>query len=223
MKKAIAGALLLLSVLAAASAGAARASGSAAEAALKSHVLSVRPWSDVELRNLSLDARPPAGPPRRIVVRKGLPGPTVFSMEYADGSVVAAKADVVAFDEIVVSTRRLWRDRPVAEEDVSLARAEIGKVPAGAFHDPLEVVGKVMNRSIGPGLPVLSKHLAGSKLVKRGRKVTLVAERGGVRISTGGETRENAYVDDAVKVVNLASKKTVTGILIDETTVRVDF
>jgi len=80
-----------------------------------------------------------------------------------------------------------------------------------------------MNRTIGPGLPVLSKHLAGSKLVKRGRRVTLVAERGGVRIATGGETRENAYVDDAVKVLNLASKKTVTGILVDENTVRVDF
>lgn len=223
MKKAIAGALLLLSVLAAASAGAADASGPSPGAALKSHVLSVRPWSDVELRNLSLDAQPPAGPPRRIVVRKGLPGPTVFSMEYGNGFVVTAKADVVAFDQIVVSTRRLWRDRPLAEEDLAFSRVEIGKIPAGACHEPQELIGKVMNRTIGPGMPVLSKHLAGSKVVKRGRKVTLVAESGGVRIATAGETRENAYVDDAVKVVNLASKKTVTGILIDETTVRVDF
>jgi len=60
-------------------------------------------------------------------------------------------------------------------------------------------------------------------MVKRGRKVTLVAEGGGMRIATHGETRENAYVDDAVKAVNLASKRTVTGILVDENTVRVDF
>jgi flagella basal body P-ring formation protein FlgA len=53
--------------------------------------------------------------------------------------------------------------------------------------------------------------------------VTLVAESGGVRISTMGETRENAYIEDAVKVTNLSSKKTVTGILIDENTVRVAF
>ena len=44
-----------------------------------------------------------------------------------------------------------------------------------------------------------------------------------MRIATSGETRENAYVDDVVKVVNLASKKTVTGILVDENTVRVDY
>jgi len=223
MTNARAVALFLLAVLAAAAPGAARASGPSVEAALKSHVLSVRPWSDVELRNLSLDAQPPAEPPRRIVVRKGLPGPTVFSLEYGGGLLVTAKAEVVAYEEIVVSSRRLWRDRPIAEEDLSLSRTEIGKAPAGAFHDPREVVGKVMNRTIGPGLPVLSKHVAGSKLVKRGRRVTLVAESGGVRIATGGETRENAYVDDAVKVVNLSSKKTVTGILVDENTVRVDF
>lgn len=215
--------LPLLLALAAVAAGAAHAAGSSTGEVLKEHVLSVRPWSDVELRNLSLDAQPPPGAPRRVVVRKGLPGPTVFSLEYGDGTVVTAKADVAGYEEIVVSTRRLWRNRPLSEEDLALSRVNVGKVPAGACHEPQDIVGKVVTRSIGPGMPVLSKHLAGSKLVKRGRKVTLVAEKGGLRVAAAGETRENAYVDDAVKVVNLASKKTVTGILVDEYTVRVEF
>ena len=215
--------LLFLLLLAAAAPAAAGAPGDGVAAALKSHVLRERPWSDVDVRNLVLSARPPEGPPRRIVVRKGLPGATVFALEYGDGAVVVAKADIDAYEEVVVSSRKLWRDRPLAEDDVLLARMEVGRVPAGAFRDPREVVGKTMSRAIGPGLPVLPQHLAGSKLIKRGRVVNLVAERGGVRISTMGETRENAYVDDAVKVANLASKKTVTGILVDENTVRVDF
>ncbi|MBE0604301.1 MAG: flagellar basal body P-ring formation protein FlgA [Deltaproteobacteria bacterium] len=217
------GILFLLLALAAAFPAAAHASGPSTEEILKNHVLKVRPWSDVEVRNLSLSAEPPAGSPRRIVVRKGLPGPTVFTMEYGNGAVVTAKADIDVFEEIVISSRRLWKDRPLSEDDVTLARTEIGRVPSGAFRDPKEVVGKVMNRTIGANLPVLPQQLAGSKLVKRGRKVTLLAVGGGMRIATSGETRENAYVDDVVKVVNLASKKTVTGILIDETTVRVDF
>ena len=123
----------------------------------------------------------------------------------------------------MVASRRLWKGRPLAEDDVCLARTEIGKIPAGAFRDPKEVVGKAVSRSIGPNMPVLPQHVAGTKLVKRGRMVTLVAESGGVRISTMGETRENAYIEDVVKVTNLSSKKTVTGILIDENTVRVAF
>jgi flagella basal body P-ring formation protein FlgA len=215
--------LLLLLPAVAAVPAAAGAADAPVEALLKAHVLKVRPWSDVEVRNVSLGSTPPAGAPRRIAVRKGLPGPTVFTLEYGNGAVVTAKADVEAFEEIVVAARRLWRNRPVAEDDVYLARTEIGRIPAGAIRDPGEVVGKVMNRSIGPNLPVLSQHLAGSKIVKRGRRVTLIAESGGVRVATEGETRENAYVDDAVKVINLASKKTVTGILVDENTVRVDY
>ncbi|MBP2673913.1 MAG: flagella basal body P-ring formation protein FlgA [Deltaproteobacteria bacterium] len=217
------GGILLLLFLAALVPAAAGAAGPSTEEVLKTHVLKVRPWADVEVRNLSLDAEPPAGSPRRIVVRKGLPGRTVFSMEYGNGVVLTATADIEAFEEIVVTARRLWKNRPLAEEDVFLARMEIGKIPAGAFRDPEEAVGKVLNRSVGANQPLLSGHLAGSKVVKRGRKVTLLAESGGVRIATSGETRENAYVDDVVKVVNLATKKTVTGILVDENTVRVDF
>jgi flagella basal body P-ring formation protein FlgA len=190
---------------------------------LRSFVLERRPWADVEIRNLSLDAEPPAGAPRRIVVRYGLPGRTVFAMEYPNGRTVEATADVLAFEEIVVTARPLSRNHTLAEDDVCLARKEIGRIPPGAVRDVREAVGKVLTRSVGANLPVVSRYLAGSTLVKRGRKVTLLIETGGLRIATLGETRENAYVEDVVKAVNLASKKTVTGILVDENTVRVDF
>jgi flagella basal body P-ring formation protein FlgA len=104
-----------------------------------------------------------------------------------------------------------------------MARTVVGRIPAGAIRDSKDAVGKVVNRSIGQNLPVLERDLASSGIVKRGRMVTIVAESGGVRVTTPGETRENAYIDAAVKVTNLASKKTVTGILIDENTVRVSF
>ncbi|MEW6720394.1 MAG: flagellar basal body P-ring formation chaperone FlgA [Thermodesulfobacteriota bacterium] len=223
MKVVRGGLLFVLALLAAAAPAAAGAPVPSPEAILKDYVLSQRPWSDVELRDLSLDARPPAELPRRISVRKGLPGKTVFAMEYGNGAVVTATADVEAFEEIVVTSRRLSRDRSLGEDDVYLARTEIGRVPQGALRDPEAAVGKVLNRSVGANVPLLSRHLAGSKVVKRGRKVTLVAESGGVRIAAAGETREDARVDDSVRTVNLASKKIVTGILVDENTVRVDY
>ncbi len=199
------------------------AAGPKAAEILRSHVLEQRPWADVELRNLSLDKEPPAGIPSRIVVRNGLPGRTVFAMEYAGGTVVTATANVVAFEEIVVTARPLGRNRPLAEDDVCLARRELGRIPPGALRDPKAVLGKTLTRAVGANLPVLPRYLAGSTLVPRGRKVTLVAESGGMRIATHGETRENAFVDAAVKAVNLASKRTVTGILVDENTVHVGF
>ena len=193
------------------------------EKALENHILSVRPWSDVVVRNLSLSAEPPRSSLKKITVLKGLPGPTVFTLEYGNGKLVTARADVDAYEEIVVSSRQLLKNRSVSEDDVFLSRVVVGKAPAGAIRDLKDVVGKVVNRGIGQNRPVLEQHLAGGSLVKRGKVVTIIAESNGVRVSTMGETNENAYVDDTVKVTNLASKKTVTGILVDENTVRISF
>jgi flagellar basal body P-ring formation protein FlgA len=214
----------VLSAILLATAGPAAASARRSPAeSLRAFVLERRPWADVEFRNLTLDAEPPPENPRRIVVRSGLPGRTVFAMEYGGGRTVTATAEVTAFEEIVVTARPLARNRALTEDDVCLARREIRRVPAGAVRELNAVVGKVLTRSVGANLPVVARYLAGSTLVKRGRKVTLLVETDGIRIATEGETRQNAYVDDVVKAVNLASKKTVTGILVDENTVRVDF
>lgn len=199
------------------------AGGPAPAEILRAYVLGHRPWADVEVRNLALSADPPAGSPRRIVVERGLPGRTVFAMEYGNGINVKATADIAAFGEVVASARPLPKGHLLAEGDVYLMRMEVEQIPAGAATDPQEVVGKTLTRSIGAILPIVDRYLAGSPLVKRGGKVALLFETGGIRITTAGEIRDNAYVHSTVKAVNLASRKTVTGILIDENTVRVDY
>ncbi len=217
--------LLVLSaaVLAAYAPSAAHAGDSAPAEILRTYVLAHRPWADVEIRNLALSADRPAGSPRRIVVERGLPGRTVFAMEYGNGVTVKATADVAAFMEVVASARPLSKESPLREEDVCLVRMEMGGLPTGVITDLQAVVGKTLTRPIGANLPIVDRYLAGSPLVKRGGKVTLLVETAGVRITTTGEIRDNAYVHSSVRAVNLASRKTVTGILIDENTVRVDY
>lgn len=210
-------------VLAVYAPSAGHAGGPAPAEILRTYVLEHRPWVDVEVRNLALSTDPPAGSPRRIVVERGLPGRTVFAMEYGNGITVKATADVAAFEEVVASARPLSKERPLKEGDVYLARMEVENIPIGAVTDLQAVVGKTLTRQIGPNLPIVDRYLAGSPLVKRGGKVTLLVETGGIRITTTGETRDNAYVHASVRAVNLASRNTVTGILIDENTVRVDY
>ena len=210
-------------VLAVSPPSAAHAGGPSPAEILRTYVLAHRPWTDVEVRHLALSADPPAGSPRRIVVERGLPGRTVFAMEYGDGITVKATADVAAFEEVVASARPLSRERPLTEGDVCLVRMEVENIPSGAVMDLQAVVGKTLTRQIGANLPIVERYLAASPLVKRGGKVILLVETGGIRITTTGEIRDNAYVNTSVRAVNLASRKTVTGILVDENTVRVDF
>jgi flagella basal body P-ring formation protein FlgA len=215
--------LLSAVALAALAPSAARAGGPPPSEVLRDYVLAHRPWADVEVRNLALSAVPPEGPPRRIVVERGLPGRTVFAMVYGGAVTVKATADVAAFADVVASARPLSRGHSLEDGDVYLVRMEVESIPPGAVTDPREAVGKTLTRSIGATLPIVDRYLAGSPLVKRGGKVTLLVETGGLRITTAGEIRDNAYVNSTVRAVNLASRKTVTGTLIDENTVRVGY
>lgn len=215
--------VLAAAVLAVYAPSAVHAGGPTPAEILRTYVLEHRPWADVEVRNLALSTDPPAGSPRRIVVERGLPGRTVFAMEYGNGITVKATADVAGFEEVVASARPLSREHALKEEDVCMVRMELENIPTGTVTDLQAVVGKTLTRSIGANLPIVDRYLAGSPLVKRGGKVTLLVETGRIRITTTGEIRDNAYIHSSVRAVNLASRKTVTGILIDENTVRVDY
>ena len=144
-------------------------------------------------------------------------------MEYGNGITVKATADVAVFEEVVASAPALSKERLLKEGDVCLVRREVEKIPTGAITDLQAVAGKTLTRSIGANLPIVDRYLAGSPLVKRGGKVTLLVETSRIRITTTGEIRDNAYVHTSVRAVNLASRNTVTGILIDENTVRVGY
>lgn len=51
----------------------------------------------------------------------------------------------------------------------------------------------------------------------------IIAESPSFVITTTGELRENGYVGSPARALNLASRKTVKGILIDENRLKVEF
>jgi flagella basal body P-ring formation protein FlgA len=78
-------------------------------------------------------------------------------------------------------------------------------------------------RSIVANVPVVDTMVSDKSTVKRGHKVTLVIESPSFIITTLGEIKENSSVGSHVKAVNLASKKVISGILMDGNTVKVEF
>jgi len=72
-------------------------------------------------------------------------------------------------------------------------------------------------------MPIVDSMVSDKTLVKRGQRVVLVVESPDFNITAVGEIKENAYVGSYVKAMNLTSKKVITGLLIDENTVEVEF
>ncbi|MGB9716292.1 MAG: flagellar basal body P-ring formation chaperone FlgA [Thermodesulfovibrionales bacterium] len=181
------------------------------------------PWKKIELSDFSINGKLLDEPPEKINLEKGPPGKTVFKMEFRSGEYVTGTTNVKVFEEVIFSKKALKKGSCLKREDLYEKTIEITRIPTGAMNNIDSVVGKTLTRSIIANVPVMDYMLASTPILKKGHKVNLIIESPSFIITTLGELKENAYVGDTVKVVNTASKKIISGLLIDESTVKVSF
>ena len=111
--------------------------------------------------------------------------------------------------EALVLTRNIDRNEMIRAADLQIerrARAELG----GAEPASREfAVGMQMRRPIRAGQALKASDLAKPDLVQRDQAVTLIYQTAGIYLTTRGKALEAGT--DVVSVLNLQSKRTVTG------------
>lgn len=182
------------------------------------------PWADVRVSDVRLGSPAPAAPPDRILHEGPSPlGKSVFVLEFANGKRIAASADVRAFDRVVISSRNLRKGSLLSDDDLYEALVDVTKIPRSALRAPDQAVGKPLARSVLANTPLTEAMIASSARVRTGTRVALVLETPGLVIRSAGRLRQNGSVGEQVKVQSLSSDRVITGLLVDESTVKVEF
>jgi flagella basal body P-ring formation protein FlgA len=109
--------------------------------------------------------------------------------------------------ESLVATRVLPAGTVVAPGDLALVDAEI----AGALTRVDEAAGRETRVAIYPGRPLRAADLQAPTLVDRNARVEIVYRRGALTILAEGRALDRAGAGEALRVMNLASRSTVTG------------
>ena len=184
------------------------------------HLSENYPWENIEIGNVRVMGELGDGEPDRIEVEKGPIGKAVFAF-YDSGKRVLVKANIKAYDWIVKSRRPFSKGHVIEEDDLYVEKIEINKMPRSAVNNPEIIIGKSLKRSIIANIPVVENMVEKYQVIKRGQIVKLIIGNKGFSISVSGKTKEKGYVGKPVRAVNLSSNKVVTGVLIDEGTVKV--
>lgn len=161
--------------------------------------------------------------PERVFIERQPPGRATFLLEFKNNKKLTITANVRVFEWVVFCSRPMRKGEVLKEEDLYLALFDLEKIPKGSIRKIDEAVGKRLNRSINANIPITDLILNDQKQVKRGQLVSIVIESPHFIIRATGEIKENAYVGKTVRVINTASKRIITGVLVDENTVRVHF
>jgi flagellar basal body P-ring formation protein FlgA len=115
--------------------------------------------------------------------------------------------------EAAVLARNIDRNEVIKSSDVTIERrpkAEVGSDVAARDH----AVGMQARRQLRAGQALKTADLAKPDLVQRDQNVTLIYEATGLYLTIRGKALEGGTEGDVVNVLNLQSKRTVSGVVI---------
>lgn len=130
---------------------------------------------------------------------------------------LASTLGVAARAETLVAARTVRAQAVLSPADLAQVDAEV----PGMLRHPSEAIGMETRVVLYAGRPIRAEDIGPPAIVERNQIVVLVFRRGGLTIAADARALGRAGVGDAVRVMNLGSRNTVTGIVQPDGTVTV--
>jgi len=124
-------------------------------------------------------------------------------------------------DKVVAAARPLTRGDVVQASDLKLVERDLAQLQSGYFSDPAELVGKEVTRTVAMDAALTNYLIKDPLQVRRGQRVSLVANSGGLEVRMSGEALSDGAAGARIKVRNLSSKRVVDGTVLTANTIQV--
>lgn len=128
------------------------------------------------------------------------------------GEVRRVSGVALAVARVPVPVRRLMPDEIVGEGDLIEVEMPLARLPGFAVTDRSALVGWQVRRMLAEGRPVMAQSIMAPRAVTRGQRVTITLREGGLALSAPGRALGDAARGEMVKVVNLATNASVSGL-----------
>ena len=125
---------------------------------------------------------------------------------------VSAKVSV--YSEVLVAARTLSRGTHLGAADVEFERRDLSRLPYGYLTDVAELDGKMSNRRINAGTVLTPSSLKDAPMVRRGERVILTIDTGGLQIRASGTAMQDGTRGQRIRVRNTGSKRVIEGVII---------
>lgn len=117
--------------------------------------------------------------------------------------------------ETVIATRTIRSQTVIQPGDLTYASGTV----VGALDNVDQAIGLETRIALYAGRPVRAGDLGPPALVERNAVVTLVYTKGALRITAEGRALGRGAVGEVIRVMNLDSRNTLTGIIAENGTV----
>ena len=123
--------------------------------------------------------------------------------------------------EVPVLRAPLARGRIIRADDVEWQNVRISRLANDAIRDIGELTGQAAKRRLRAGAPLRRADLQPPVVIAKGTLVTIRLAAPGLQLTATGRALEDGSDGAIIRIVNLYSKRTVQGAVVDAKTVRV--
>jgi flagella basal body P-ring formation protein FlgA len=131
-------------------------------------------------------------------------------------------AEIHQIIQVLVAKEYLRRGSILHSEDLVPKKMDLNQLKYGYFTDINEVLGKTLKRHLNRGAVLTPSAIAVTKVIKRGERVTIVAETGGISVHAAGQALEDGGLGDIIRVRNLNSRKEIEARVVGPGRVKID-
>ncbi|MGD0586033.1 MAG: flagellar basal body P-ring formation chaperone FlgA [Oryzomonas sp.] len=135
----------------------------------------------------------------------------------------SVQVEVEALTDMVVALRQLDYGTIISGTDVAVQQRDVASVAGKYTRDPGTIVGRRARTSIKANAAIRTDQVEKVPIIKSGQMVTIVAENEVMKITVAGKAKGSGSEGDTIMVQNLSSLKDIPAMVVNSTTVRVDF
>ncbi len=201
---------------------------------VRDYIMGHAPWNKEQLRVRNIRCNQPVlVPPGPMKLNIEAPkhtdwiGAIPFRVDVLVGGQTIRKLTVAAnievWSDVVLAAKPLGKFQPIGPDAIRIERMNLARVPNDAILKADRVVGRRTTSNIAANTILRDDQIEMPPVVRRGDVVAMVAETPMLKIAAKGIVKENGGIGERIRVVNLASKKTIYALVVDGQTVKVEF
>jgi flagella basal body P-ring formation protein FlgA len=120
---------------------------------------------------------------------------------------------VKIMDSVVVAAEALPRGHALTLDDILVVERDVSRLSSGYLNDPESLPGQRLKQQLLAGRVITPAMLLEETVVKRGQRVTILAQSGGLTIQMAGTALMDGTADERIKVENAESKRVVEAVV----------
>jgi flagella basal body P-ring formation protein FlgA len=136
--------------------------------------------------------------------------------ETAEPVMMALAGRAIPNIKVPVLVRHISSGSVIADGDLDYILMPVNKVSGDIQVDTARLVGKELRRDMAEGQPLRAQDVRAQQLVKRGSMVTMVIEKGSLRVTAQGRALADAGIGDNVRIVNSITSRVIEGTVLPD-------